>query len=200
MKTEEFDKPAPEEQQFYSSDGCRVGTLNELLQCLEHLNQDLFSQHFNNEKNDFAAWMQYSLGMPEAANKAQRAGSREEMIMLLKELKEDVREMKDAANVDNQQSGPGAAQEEDEQENSSQVIEDINSEYEALMERLSEKRKKGKYTKIAEIKLLGIPYKVNLFRVTNDKKIITYIKKLMREAEQELQYEYDDEKEQQVTL
>ena len=45
------------EKRFYANDGCVYGNLEEMAQCLEHMNSGSFAYHVTSANNDFSNWV-----------------------------------------------------------------------------------------------------------------------------------------------
>ena len=50
------------DKRFYSNDGCIISDLQQLAECLAHMNDDSFGYHVTPEKNDFSRWIGDVLG------------------------------------------------------------------------------------------------------------------------------------------
>jgi len=58
---------------FWCSDGIILKNLKELSGALKKMNKETFQNHVNEEKNDFANWVEDVLGDPETASKLRKA-------------------------------------------------------------------------------------------------------------------------------
>ncbi len=68
---------------FYLADGRYLRSVLDLAKTLPYMDQGLFSHHANETKNDFAEWLEKSVGENELAEELKCAGSKEEFEMLL---------------------------------------------------------------------------------------------------------------------
>jgi hypothetical protein len=59
----------PPENNFRMKTGEEIRNLHELLKTLQSTGDESFSHHVNDEKNDFASWIRYSVGDSELADK-----------------------------------------------------------------------------------------------------------------------------------
>ena len=73
------------------------------------------------------------------------------------------------------------------------MVEDIEKQidflkryFDGLKKAVSEARKKGLDTRIAELRMMNIPYKIRIVEVTKDKKDINRLKILLSKAEHEI--------------
>ncbi|HJX06264.1 MAG TPA: hypothetical protein VJ461_06150 [Candidatus Nanoarchaeia archaeon] len=69
---------------FHLRNGQSLKNLNELYSALKTMSQDEFSHHVNPYKNDFANWVAHILEKQELASKLFRAGTKQEMLELIK--------------------------------------------------------------------------------------------------------------------
>jgi len=56
-------------ERFYFQDGSSVGSIEELLEKLREMSTMDFKRHVNEDKNDFAAWIEHSLERPTLASR-----------------------------------------------------------------------------------------------------------------------------------
>ena len=71
---------------FYLCGGnTKFYSLHELLSILETADDVVFSHHVNAEKNDFAAWIRHSMANHALANRISKLGTREDVIIAIKE-------------------------------------------------------------------------------------------------------------------
>jgi hypothetical protein len=75
----------PHEEQFHFNDGTSVASLEQLKEKIESISYDEFYGHVNEEKNDFASWVEGVLQQKELASKLQAVGSIVETVELLNE-------------------------------------------------------------------------------------------------------------------
>jgi hypothetical protein len=59
-------------------------SIQELLYELEKMPDEVFSYYANNQKNDFANWIEGVFGLPDLASRIRQTNSKEEMINALK--------------------------------------------------------------------------------------------------------------------
>ncbi len=78
-------KDIPKEKWFFCRNGEIYRNVFELREGLERMDEETFSYHVNNTKNDFANWIKEVFGDYELANKILNK-SKEEIIAILKEL------------------------------------------------------------------------------------------------------------------
>jgi len=50
------------DKRFYCNDGCVIGNLQQLAECLTHMSDYYFGYHVTSEKNDFSRWISDVLG------------------------------------------------------------------------------------------------------------------------------------------
>ena len=81
-------KNAEASELFFCADGCRIGNLIELRQCIEDLDDNLFRSHVNDSKNDFAEWVEHSLSMHELAEELRAAESKEDFLLALNAIEQ----------------------------------------------------------------------------------------------------------------
>jgi len=62
-------KSAPPEQGFKFNDGRFIHTLQEFEEELKTMNDEEFSMHVNDQKNDFADWIEHAVGIKEVAQR-----------------------------------------------------------------------------------------------------------------------------------
>ncbi len=55
-------KNAKEEQSFVLADGNKIRNLIDLAEAMETISHELYSQHVNEEKNDFSTWTKEVIG------------------------------------------------------------------------------------------------------------------------------------------
>jgi hypothetical protein len=78
---------APQEMEFYLSDGRRLKSVFELVDALEHMSEDMFKEHVNEMKNDFSSWMSDVFKEPNIAKEMKKIQDRiETQKMLMKRL------------------------------------------------------------------------------------------------------------------
>jgi len=74
---------APQEAEFYLSDGRRLRSVYELVDALESMSDDMFREHVNDGKNDFSNWVGDVFKAPDIAKEMQRIQDRIETQKLL---------------------------------------------------------------------------------------------------------------------
>ena len=72
------------------------------------------------------------------------------------------------------------------------TIEDMKQELIDIKQKLIELRKKGKYTKICEMKMAMIPSKIKMVEVTRDVKDVSKVTKLIDDAKKEVNFTEKD--------
>jgi hypothetical protein len=78
---------APQEMEFYLSDGRRLKSVFELVDALEHMSEDMFKEHVNEMKNDFSSWMKDVFKEPNVAKEMKKIQDRiETQKVLMKKL------------------------------------------------------------------------------------------------------------------
>ena len=73
------------ENYFWLEDGRSIKNLEDLKFALENIDDELFQKHVNNEKNDFANWIEHALQLPELANNMRKTKSKEIMLLKIKD-------------------------------------------------------------------------------------------------------------------
>ena len=74
---------APQEFEFFLSDGRKLKSVYELIDALETMNDDLFKQHVNEMKNDFSNWVKDVFKEPNIAHEMKKIQDRIETQKLL---------------------------------------------------------------------------------------------------------------------
>jgi len=74
---------APQEYEFFLSDGRKLKSVYELIDALETMNDDLFGQHVNKAKNDFSNWIKDVFKEPSVAKELKRIEDKIETQKLL---------------------------------------------------------------------------------------------------------------------
>jgi hypothetical protein len=78
---------APQEFEFYLSDGRKLKSVYELIDALETMNDDLFGQHVNEMKNDFGNWIKDVFKEPNIAKEMKKIQDKiETQKLLMKKL------------------------------------------------------------------------------------------------------------------
>lgn len=73
------------DKRFFCHDGCVAQNLQQLADCLSHINEDIFYHHANEAKNDFASWVRDVFGDDKLARDLSRAADHKEAAKLVKE-------------------------------------------------------------------------------------------------------------------
>jgi hypothetical protein len=58
-----------DDKRFFCQDGCVIKNLTELVDCLNHMTEEVFYHHVTSEKNDFSNWIRDVLGDEKLASK-----------------------------------------------------------------------------------------------------------------------------------
>ncbi|MDK2849829.1 MAG: MoxR-like ATPase [Candidatus Woesearchaeota archaeon] len=69
---------------FIFKDNSQARNLKELIEKLENSDADLFQYHVNSERNDFANWIQFGLGLPELAKIVRGISNKESLVEAIK--------------------------------------------------------------------------------------------------------------------
>jgi len=77
---------APPDKYFYTSDKKVLTNLYQLSEYIADCNQEKYSEHVNKDKNDFASWVQYVLGLVELADEIRRTNNQQEFAKILNEF------------------------------------------------------------------------------------------------------------------
>jgi len=80
-----FNKTTGHNTAFRLINGKILLSLNDLMQELKNINEDVFSYHVNNHKNDFSEWVQHVFDQKKLALLLKNCKNKEEMFKLLKE-------------------------------------------------------------------------------------------------------------------
>lgn len=82
---------APEHQYFILKDGSHLRSVQELAEALEHMNEDIFKHHVDDERNDFANWVEDVFNNKDLGQELREAHNQiEARIKLLQKLVNDV--------------------------------------------------------------------------------------------------------------
>ena len=68
---------------FYFSNGESAGSLREFFEKLKNIDEECFSHHVNEEKNDFANWIRDCIGDKELGKRIEKLKDRKKIINLL---------------------------------------------------------------------------------------------------------------------
>lgn len=72
------------------------------------------------------------------------------------------------------------------------AIDDFRQQLADIKQRLSEFRKKGKYTKIAEMRIASIPAKIKMLEATRELKDVAKVNKMIDDANKEVSFIEND--------
>ena len=61
------------DKRFFGNDGCILSNLQQLAECLAHINDYSYGYHVSSEKNDFSNWVRDVLGDDKLARNISRA-------------------------------------------------------------------------------------------------------------------------------
>ena len=67
---------APQECEFYLSDGRRLKSVYELIDALESMSDEIFKEHVNSAKNDFSSWIKDVFKEPNIAKDLKKIQNR----------------------------------------------------------------------------------------------------------------------------
>lgn len=73
-------KEAKDEEVFVTKNNFKAKNIFELRKAVQEMNDDEFSHHLNNEKNDFANWIEHCLDDKILAEDVQKAKTKDEVI------------------------------------------------------------------------------------------------------------------------
>jgi len=73
------------DKRFFCEDGCVIKNLNELIDCLNHMTEEVFHHHVTSDKNDFSNWIRDVLGDEKLAGELYGAGSPQEATKIVSE-------------------------------------------------------------------------------------------------------------------
>lgn len=76
----------PEEKHFFTIDDCKLKNVHELYYYLNNCSQESFWHHANNERNDFAKWIDEVLSYPKLASKVLLTKDQGEMLRVVKDF------------------------------------------------------------------------------------------------------------------
>jgi hypothetical protein len=78
----------PEEKWFYFSGGRRASDIEELKSFLEGMDENEFKNHVNNEKNDFATWVEHVFNENKLAHDMREVLDKDGMVIILEDFLE----------------------------------------------------------------------------------------------------------------
>ncbi|MEM4259767.1 MAG: hypothetical protein QXG00_00865 [Candidatus Woesearchaeota archaeon] len=73
-------KEAKEDEVFIAKNNIKAKNIFELKKAIETMNDEEFSHHLNNDKNDFANWIEYSLEDKILADSVRQSKTKEEVL------------------------------------------------------------------------------------------------------------------------
>jgi hypothetical protein len=73
------------DKRFFCQDGCVIKNMTELIDCLNHMTEEVFRHHVTPEKNDFSNWIRDVLGNEKLANELYNASSPQEAAKIVTE-------------------------------------------------------------------------------------------------------------------
>jgi len=79
------DKEVPEDAYFFTKNGHKIRSLQELMDALEYVDDETFSHHMNEHQNDFANWIEGAVGNADLAEAFRQDHTREHAIATLQE-------------------------------------------------------------------------------------------------------------------
>ena len=79
-------KPVGDDKAFVLSNGVKINSLDSLATTLNSLDNNLFNNHVNNEKNDFSSWIREVFKNNYLADKLEHASSKNRMIKIIEEF------------------------------------------------------------------------------------------------------------------
>lgn len=85
---------APEEYHFVLKDGTRLKNLYDLIDALANMHEDIYNHHVNEQKNDFANWIEDIFEDKNLAKEIKQINNQvETKIALMKKIIKELREM-----------------------------------------------------------------------------------------------------------
>jgi len=78
-KKELLEKKAPEGRTFKLEGGEELSSLQDLLNTIDKMPDNIFSNHVNNDKNDFAEWTRYVFDSNDVADRMKNAKTKNEL-------------------------------------------------------------------------------------------------------------------------
>jgi len=154
---------------FYCNDGSVFKSIEEFAVSLKNMDEATFHYHVSPQRNDFAIWIRHVFHEHGLGDALEKAKNKNEMLNEIEKFFHPP-----PAKVEHEPSA--------EEKLKIRLIE--------LRKKISEKRKHGGYTKIAELKLMNVPSKIKMFKVTNDSKDSEKIEAIFTEVEEDLKIEY----------
>jgi hypothetical protein len=73
------------DKRFFCEDGCVSGNLTELVNCLTHMSEEIFSHHVTSWKNDFSNWVRDVFGDNELASDLAKITNASEAAKIVKQ-------------------------------------------------------------------------------------------------------------------
>ena len=155
---------------FYCNDGSVFKSVDEFMSALKTMGEQTFHHHVSPQRNDFAIWIRHVFHEEQLADALERAKERAGMLTELDKF------FHPTASTRIERELP--------------IEEKLKLRLIELRKKISEKRKHGGYTKIAELKLMNVPSKIKLFKATQDNNEIAKIETVFNEVEEDLKTEY----------
>ena len=84
-KEDKANKKAPQGQEFWTSKGDKITSQKELITHLKKMDEETFKNHVNQEKNDFANWIEHVFHNKKIAKEMRKIKEKKELIILLTE-------------------------------------------------------------------------------------------------------------------
>ena len=78
-------KEIPEESYFRLNDGRSIGSIEELYDLIDHMDDNVFAHHVNRGKNDFANWIKYVFAKRSLAEDVNSVYTKQDMKRVLKD-------------------------------------------------------------------------------------------------------------------
>lgn len=79
----------PEEKWFTLKNGKKLSTINDLKESLKYVDDDIFHHHVTSQKNDFSSWIRHVFMDAKLADKIMSAKSKNELVSILENWKEN---------------------------------------------------------------------------------------------------------------
>ena len=155
---------------FYCCDGSVFRSIEDFANALKIMPEYAFRHHVSPQRNDFAIWIRHVFHEEQLPEALEKSKNRAEMLTEMEKF------FHPPAYVRVEREVP--------------IEEKLKLKLIELRKKISEKRKRGGYTKIAELKLMNIPSKIKMFKVTRDNNEIAKIETVFNEVEEDLKTEY----------
>ncbi len=190
ISTRIYEKRSPEKY-FYVHDGSIIKSPFELANILENMDDLIYDFHTKDHGNDFVNWIRDVFHEEELAKKLENARSKQDIIRILEKNlsiesadrpkfnQEKVDRLKENKSVD--------IPEKKHVDNLEQIIKEFRESFQDMKKKVSDLRKNGRDTKIAELLLMRIPAHINLAEATGVKKDIDFVRSMLDKAGQEIE-------------